>query len=400
MLTIYRRFKNSNNQWKAEKVREGRGIRTSTITGTFFVRPWIRGVQKRTPLHSTTFVEARAEADQLEKLCEAQDKGLTVGELDKAENAHRILIKRVVETYLEQKAAKAKKTRQQYRLALHEFLQALALQRIRFLDEITENVLRKYKVFLEEQHFAGKTIDTRLNIVYFLLKKNKVEVRLPKAEMPVVEEEPAVPYGDEELKKLFAAMEPEDRLRYRFFLGAACREREVTYASWPDIDWTKKEFHVRNKPEVGFTVKNHESRTVPMPDSLVDALKERKKNPPHARWIFVNRDGNPDGHFLKKLKRIALHAGLNCGHCRTTVTKGKYDGKREVEVTCATDPVCQHIYLHRLRKTCATRWMNAGVPVRTLQAWLGHKELETTMKYLGVTDSGKLRDHVNRAFGD
>ena len=75
-----------------------------------------------------------------------------------------------------------------------------------------------------------------------------------------------------------------------------------------------------------------------MPAELVDLLKARKKNAPHPRWIFVNEDGRPDNHFLRKLKRIAHRAGLNCGHCKTTVTKGKYETKREVEVTCATDP--------------------------------------------------------------
>ena len=54
--------------------------------------------------------------------------------------------------------------------------------------------------------YAGKTIDTRLNIVFFLLKKNGVKARIPRDEMPEVEEEPAVPYSDDELKKLFAEM--------------------------------------------------------------------------------------------------------------------------------------------------------------------------------------------------
>lgn len=82
------------------------------------------------------------------------------------------------------------------------------------------------------------------------------------------------------------------------------------------------------------------------------------------------------------------------------VTGGKYDRKHEVDVTCATDPVCEHITLHRFRKTCATRWMENGIPIRTIQAWLGHKELETTMRYLGVADIGKFRDRINKAFGD
>ena len=51
-----------------------------------------------------------------------------------------------------------------------------------------------------------KTIDARLNIVFFLLKKNGIKARIPLDEMPEVEEEAAVPYSDDELKKLFSEM--------------------------------------------------------------------------------------------------------------------------------------------------------------------------------------------------
>jgi len=139
---------------------------------------------------------------------------------------------------------------------------------------------------------------------------------------------------------------------------------------------------------------------VPLPDSLIALLKARRKKAAHDRWIFVNEEGRPDNHFLRKLKRIALRAGLNCGQCKTTMTTGKYDKKRTVEISCKDQPVCQHIYLHRLRKTCASRWEQHGVPIRTIQYYLGHKNLETTMIYLGVTDTEKLRSNINRAFGD
>ena len=66
--------------------------------------------------------------------------------------------------------------------------------------------------------YAGKTIDTRLNIVFFLLKKNEIKARIPRDEMPVVEEEVAVPYTEEDLKRLFAQMDEEEALRYKFFL--------------------------------------------------------------------------------------------------------------------------------------------------------------------------------------
>lgn len=398
MLTLYRRVKDGAGRWRAEKVKEGRGIRTSTITGPFFVRPVVNGVQKRHPLHSETFADARVEADEIEKLYDAQAKGLTVAELEGRVNGNRIPIKSVVTTYLELKKGKARKTRGQYRLTLNEFIEGLG--KVKFLDEINVGVLRRYKDFLTAKGYAGKTIDTRINIVNFLLKKNGITARLPKDEMPIVETEVAVPYSDEELKKIFAKMDDDENIRYRFFLGTACRDKEVTFASWADVNFDKKTYTVRSKPDVGFTVKNHESRTIPMPDSLVALLKAHKKTNPTGRWIFVNEVGVPDNHFLRKLKRIALRAGVNCGQCRTTVTKGKYKSKREVEVSCATDPVCEHVYLHRFRKTCATRWQEAGVPVRTIQHYLGHKSLETTQIYLGVSDSDKIRDKINQAAGD
>ena len=32
--------------------------------------------------------------------------------------------------------------------------------------------------------------------------------------------------------------------------------------------------------------------------------------------------------------------------------------------------------------TAATRWLRAGIDVRTVQSWLGHESLDTTQKYL------------------
>jgi hypothetical protein len=38
--------------------------------------------------------------------------------------------------------------------------------------------------------------------------------------------------------------------------------------------------------------------------------------------------------------------------------------------------------------SCATRWLEDGVPLHTVQAWVGHEDLEITQNYLGVTDCG------------
>ncbi len=412
-LSLYIREKNPAGAWRYRRIRKGRGVRTGDLSAPFFTRPFINGKQVWKTLSATTFKEAKEEAEHLTVALDAQARGLTVAQAEAIAGGNRVSIKKAVETYLEQKSGKARKSVAQYRLALNQFLEAVA-GKVRYLDEITEDVLRRYKKHMVEKGYAGKTIDTRVNIVFFLLKKNGIKARIPRDEMPIVEEEIPVPYTDDELKKLFAAMVQTEvvngkeyagqgfgeLVRYKFFLATGARDKEVTFAAWTDIDFDKKTYHVRRKEDVFFTPKSHESRSVPLPDALVMLLRARQKNPPHDRWIFVNEEGRPDNHFLRKLKRIAKRAGLNCGHCKTTITEGKYDKKKQLEVSCKTRPVCEHFYLHRFRKTCATRWHEAGVPIRTIQTWLGHKNLETTMIYLGVTDSEKLRGNINRAFGD
>jgi len=344
-----------------------------------------------------TLDEARHEAAGLELNAKAVALGLTVREYENSKNANRTLIKTAIEKFLsEARKTKKKKTVTGYELNLNQFGQSLG--EIRFMDEMTKKTLCDFRDFLAEKGYEARTQHNRLMTVLSLLKANKIKTDFSLTrDLPEFEEEPAVPYDPAELKKLFAAMDEEETIRYKFFLGTACREQEVMYAAWKDIDFARGLYHIRRKPDVGFTPKKHESRDVKMPTELVEMLREREKQAPHSRWIFPNGGGKPDGHFLKKFKRIALKAGVNCGNCTAPWTAGRYHTTRKIQVTCKTHPVCQHHYLHRLRKTCASNWEASGVPVRTIQYMLGHKSLETTQKYLGIANLESLTSKVDAA---
>jgi len=401
--TLYQRLKIEGKGWRYQRVKTGRGIKTGDLTGTFYLHVVVGTKANGKPdqqwkrLDGDTFDAATKSADDRQAVKDATAKGLKV---EGGEEFNRTSIKTAVQNFLSETAkSKGKSTLAAYTLHLNQFLDANA--KVHFIEEVNGDTLKRFRDFLAAEKFSEKTQHNRVVTVLTLLKKHGVKHDFSLADdLPSIDEEPAIPYESDELKKLFAAMDPEESIRYKFFLGTACRDKEVTFAAWADIDFTKGLYHVRPKKDAGFTIKNHETRTVKMPAELVDLLKARKKTAPHPRWIFVNEDGRPDNHFLRKLKRIAHRAGLNCGHCKTTVTKGKYETKREVEVTCATDPVCKNIYLHRLRKTCATRWEQHGIPVRTIQYMLGHKSLETTQKYLGVGDLAGMSSKFDSAFGD
>ena len=146
-----------------------------------------------------------------------------------------------------------------------------------------------------------------------------------------------------------------------------------------------KSITVTEKPYFGFKPKDCEKRSVPISDELMAQLRARKDG---SSLIFP-KDGRPDGHLLRRLKIVAFEGGLNCGNC-TGMEKGK-------PVSCKDAPVCEKWILHRFRKNFATDREAKGAKARKIQKWLGHSSLETTLRYLAVTDdtTDEVRDIVN-----
>lgn len=52
-----------------------------------------------------------------------------------------------------------------------------------------------------------------------------------------------------------------------------------------------------------------------------------------------------------------------------------------------------HVYPHRLRHTCATQLLNAGCRITSIQRFLGHKKLNTTMIYARAHDQTVAEDY-------
>ena len=143
---------------------------------------------------------------------------------------------------------------------------------------------------------------------------------------------------------------------------------------------------VTAKAKWGFTPKNWEERTVPLPAGLMERLrkrKERKQARPHD-LVFGNTKGRPDSEMDMVVKRVAERAGLNCGQCVT-----EHNNK------CAEGPYCMNFFLHKFRHTFATNHLRDGVDIRTVQSWLGHRDIKSTMVYLKGIRSKDAAQKVN-----
>jgi site-specific recombinase XerD len=56
------------------------------------------------------------------------------------------------------------------------------------------------------------------------------------------------------------------------------------------------------------------------------------------------------------------------------------------------------VRFHDLRHTFGTRMAAAGVPMRTLQEWMGHRDFKTTLIYADYAPSEREADLVEAAF--
>jgi hypothetical protein len=177
------------NVWRFERVEEGRGKRTAPLTPPFYARPWKDGKQRWHRLHAETFTAAKNGAGKLAAALTADAMGLTVAEAESIGNRTPVAV--AVRRFMEDNTSKAPKTVAQYRHALKQFSEST---RVKYIEDVTEVILKRFKADLEAEGYAGKTCDTRINIVYFMLKDNKNDARIPTKYMPTIEEEPPVAF--------------------------------------------------------------------------------------------------------------------------------------------------------------------------------------------------------------
>src|SRR5713101_2995106 len=380
--TVYYRQKIAGTGWRYRPLRVGRRAEAAK-SGPYFIRVRNSAGKYQWVKHDTEQAAAKA-AKAAPVARQAQELGLTVDDLTNEANTNRVSIKTAVENYLQDRRFGRPRSIAAYETAFDQLLANLH-RGVRFIDQLaTSRALNSYVEFLREQDYSNKTIAIRMGFVFSLLKANGVETPSKLIKLPKVQRTRTKAYNPDELSKLFAAMTPAEYLRYLFFVRTGCREQEVQYATWKDLDLKGLRFMVsgEGKSDVGFVPKNHEERQVPLTTELGSLLTDHKKHAVSDRWVLTNEDRKPEGHFLRKFKAIAKRAGLNCGQCKTAIRVGRYDNRHAVEVNCETQPVCEEHYLHRLRKTAATNWLRSGFDLMKIRSWLGHKSLEVTQIYL------------------
>jgi integrase/recombinase XerD len=315
---------------------------------------------------------ADASARRLRKEAElnATNNGVEVVASEKKPGRRRI--SDAVTTYLaEIKMSRSAATHSAYTLALRNFTDSCSKTYIEEVDRV--DLLGYVKTLREKHGLADRTCHNRFEHLLTFLKAHGITGLANKRDWPKYVQQEPDSYEDEELAKFFAACDEEERVFFEFYLMTGFRKKEVTYCGWSDVDLKNGVVRVTAKPEYGFRPKDWEEREVPIPDKLIESLKKWAKNRTGSPLVFPTRNGTPRKHrtqLLELCKTIARRAGL--------------------------DP--EDFFLHKFRATFATKHLQAGVDLRTVQMWLGHKDLESTMRYLKPARGKGVRAKVNATF--
>ena len=340
------------------------GVEQSHPEGLYYIEWRDNGKRRRL---SAGKEAADADNQRRAKEAELNARNAGVPVLAQTDDA-RISLASAIAAYLEEtKLTKKPKTLAAYSTALAYFQESCPKL---YVQEIERKDLLKFVAFLrDEKEQSPRSVYNKFENLMTFLKAQGVRGLVGKNDWPrFVEEEPEI-YEQEELDKLFAACNEQERLWYEFFLMTGMREQEVMYTYWSDVNLKHATARVTYKPDRGWTPKAYKEREIPIPEKLVSALKAWKamREDKHCNLLFPTTGCRVKLDFLDCLKAIAKRAKLSPEDC----------------------------WLHKFRATFATTLLQSGVDVRTVQAYLGHSDLESTLRYLRPARNSAVAAKIN-----
>jgi integrase len=205
------------------------------------------------------------------------------------------------------------------------------------------------------------------------------------AELPAIPECKEIRFLElDEVDALVSAAQPGayeaiDRALYLTAAMTGLRQGELIALRWRDVDWRASRVRVRQnyvRGKFGTPKSRRSTRSVPMADAVggeLDRLYKSSTARGDDELVFADpHTGGPleRGAILRRFRHALTAARLVESH-----------------------------RFHDLRHTFGTRMAAAGVPMRTLQEWMGHRDIETTQRYADYAPSAPEAARVAAACG-
>jgi len=243
---------------------------------------------------------------------------------------------------------------------LSEFSQLLILLKNNPVDALTPERLKDYFLYcVEKKKIKERQLNCRINAIKFyfeqVLHRKRMFFDIPRPKRPL--SLPKV-LNKRELKKIF---ESTDNLKHKVMLrlcyGMGLRVSEVVNVKIEHID------SIRMSVLIAMG-KGKKDRYVPLPDSILEELREYYKVYKPKIWLFEGQHGSQ--YSIRSVQSVFKKAMENAGVHKT-------------------------IGIHGLRHSYATHLLEGGADIRFIQELLGHNSIKTTQIYTQVSDRSKAR---------
>jgi len=311
-------------------------------------------------------------------------------------------LKRDFLEYLEIEKGRSRNTIENYSRYLDRFL---AWARIKDPKEITEDLIRNFRVYLNRYEDENGKLLKKITQNYYIIalrsflkylsKKDVKTLGAEKIEVGKVSKKEVEFLEAEEVERIIKAADGDtfkalrDRAILELLFSAGLRVSELTSLNRDRVDLKKQEFAVRGKGD--------KVRVVFVSDSAKEALQ---------RYLDKRIDIDPAVFVrdLKSLEKFSAKGGSASGG------KSKKDEKindeslrltprsvqRIVKHYATKAGIIKDVHPHTLRHSFATDLLINGADIRSVQAMLGHSSITTTQIYTHVTN--KQLKEVHQAF--
>ena len=219
-------------------------------------------------------------------------------------------------------------------------------------DQITLDEVQAYLLHLiQERKLAWSTCNIAVHGLRFFfhvtLQHDTAAFTIPGPRQP--SKLPLILSRDDVRRIVAAAPAPQPHALLMTIYAAGLRVGEAVRLKVTHLDATRHTIRVE-------LAKGAKDRDTVLPPSLLAELRAYWRHDRPAEWLFPRRDGATP----------------------LTVWQAQhlfYDAKRRAGIT-------KRGGIHGLRHACATHWLEAGVPLPTIQRLLGHRSLQATARYL------------------
>lgn len=321
--------------------------------------------------------DALAARERMEHKLAAKESARAAGMLLPAEDTGRVsLLTKAREFVRDAEQRGVMVAAEVNRLVTGEFLRIVKKS---YADEIRREDVFDFHAALRKRGCAERTVANKHARVASFLRFAGIDRTIIPPPPRYDETLPTI-YTSDEISGILGSADPYMHLVIGLALKCGLRDQEIMHLEWSDIHRRDSVLRVSSKPHYGFRIKDSEEREIPIPNDLLEELESWHKEHPKSALVVGSKRGAPNGKFLRTLKRLAKRARLNCGYCEGCKAKARE---------------CQQWTLHKFRRTYCTTLLRSGLDLRTVQAYMGHADLSSTMRYLRPASSAEAQAKIN-----